>query len=103
MARAITQARYWAQHALAAFGAMRAHPAVDDARTVLDWINAGNRESFTQRDVQRALHRTFATAADAATALTVLEDHGFIRRAAARRGPGRRPVCFEVHPQAVTR
>ena len=38
MERAIMQARYWAEHAMAAFGAMRAHPALDDARAVLDWI-----------------------------------------------------------------
>lgn len=102
MARAIVQARYWAEHAMAAFGVMRAHPAVDEARAVLDWIAVGKQDRFTRRDVHRALHRTFATSAQAASALAVLEDHGYIRRAAVPRGPGRRTVRFEVHPRAVT-
>jgi len=101
MNRAIVQARYWAEHAMAAFGAMRAHPALDDARAVLDWI--GDRTSFTERDVYRALHRRFPTSAQAAVALSVLEDHGYIRRPEAPRRPGRKAVTYDVHPQAVTR
>lgn len=101
MARAITQSRYWAEHAMAAFGAMRAHPAIDDARAVLDWIGA--RTSFTERDVYRTMHRRFPTSAAAAVAISVLEDHGYIRRGEVPRGPGRRPVVYDVHPQAVTR
>lgn len=46
MARAIVQARYWAEHAMAAFGVMRAHPAVDEARAVLDWIAVGNKTAL---------------------------------------------------------
>ncbi len=103
MERAIMQARYWAEHAMAAFGAMRAHPALDDARAVLDWIRANDREKFTQRDVHRALHRRFETAANAATALSVLEDHGYIRQAAAPNRTGRKPIAYDVHPEAVTR
>ena len=102
MARAITQARYWADHALAAYGELRAHPGQDSARTVLAWI--GDRRTFTRRDVQRALHRQFPTAADADAALRVLEEHGYIRLAETARGPGRKTVAYDVHPNiAVTR
>jgi len=101
MERAIAQARYWAEHARAAFGAMRAHPAIEDARAVLEWI--GERKAFTQRDVHRGMHRRFETAPEAATALSVLEDHGYIRRADSPRGPGRKTITYDVHPKAVTR
>jgi hypothetical protein len=97
MARAITQARYWVDHAMAAFGAMRAHPALDDARSVLDWI--GDRTTFSERDVYRAMHRRFPTSAQAAPALSVLEDHGYIRRTPAPRRPGRRTANYEVYPR----
>lgn len=101
---ALAQANYWAEHAMAAFGAMRAHPAIEDARAVLDWI--GDRESFTKHDVYRQMHRRFPTSASASPALSVLEDHGYIRLAdsgAAPRRPGRKTVTYEVHPGAVTR
>ena len=100
MRRAISQARYWAEHAMAAFGAMRAHPAIDDARAALEWII--HREPptgpVTQRDVHRSLSRRFPTAADARVALDVLEEHGYIRQVPAPRGPGRKSVAYEVHP-----
>ncbi|HUY47763.1 MAG TPA: YfjI family protein [Streptosporangiaceae bacterium] len=104
MTRAITQARYWAEHAMTAFGAMRAHPAIDDARAVLEWIRSRDEpvKPFTQRDVHRVLQRRFPTAPAAACALDVLEDHGYIRRAEVPRGPGRKPVIYDVHPRAVT-
>lgn len=53
MGRAITQARYWAEHAMAAFGAMRAHPATEDARAVLEWI--GDRNSEEAQSARRTL------------------------------------------------
>jgi hypothetical protein len=104
MERAITQARYWAEHAMAAFGVMRAHPALDDARAVLEWLRGRDKPAagFTQRDVHRALQRRFPTAKDAATALGVLEEHGYTRQIEAPRGPGRKPIAYEVHPSGVT-
>jgi hypothetical protein len=103
MARAIDQARYWTEHAMAAFGAMRAHPAIEEARAVLDWI--GDKKSFKERDVYRAMHRRFPTSASALPALAVLDDHGYIRRVEpeAPPRPGRKTVAYEVHPKAVTR
>ena len=100
---ALAQANYWAEHAMAAFGAMRAHARTEDARAVLEWI--GDRQRLTLRDVHRGMQRRFATAQDALATLTFLEDHGYMRRLpdldASRRG--RKPVAYEVHPQAVTR
>ena len=103
MARAIAQGLYWVEHAMAAFGAMRAHPAIEDARAVIEWI--GDRKSFKERDVYRAMHRRFPTSASALPALSVLDDHGYIRRVEdqAPPRPGRKTVAYEVHPKAVTR
>ena len=104
MARAIEQARYWADHAMAAFGAMRQHAALDEARAILDWI--GDHKTFTVRELHRSMHRRFETSASLAAPLSVLDDHGYIRLADTEPGPkrpGRRTVTYEVHPQAVTR
>ena len=81
MERAIIQSRYWADHAMAAFGAMRAHPAIDDARAVLEYLSHRDdpRVLFTQREVHRGMQRRFERAKDVATALSVLEEHGSIR------------------------
>jgi hypothetical protein len=103
MCAALRQADYWAEHAMAAFGAMRAHARTEDARAVLGWIGA--RERFTLRDVHRGMQRRFATAQEALATLAFLEDHGYVRRVpdldTIRRG--RKPVAFEVHPEAMTR
>jgi hypothetical protein len=104
MSRALEQADYWAEHAMAAFGAMRAHARTEDARAVLEWITANHKKEFSLRDVHRGLHRRFETALEAQAAMSFLDDHGYVRRLPdepGRRGP--KPVRFEVHPEAVTR
>ncbi|GAB3969998.1 hypothetical protein GCM10029978_042470 [Actinoallomurus acanthiterrae] len=90
MRRAVDLARYFAEHTMVAFGVMRAHPALDDARSVLEWI--GERTGFKQREVQRALHRRFETVDGVAKALALLEDHGYIVTNGGGRvaGPARR-------------
>lgn len=100
MRRAVELSRYFADHAMAAFGVMRAHPALDDARAVLEWI--GDRTRFTPREVQRGLHRRFPTRADVAQPLALLEDHGYLRRVQPAPGrPGRPSVSYEVHPEVA--
>lgn len=104
MERAIIQARYWADHAMGAYGAMRSHPRVEDARAVLDWIaSKAPLESFSRRDVLRSLHRRLCTADAVGAALGVLREHGYIRPAEVLAGPGRKSDRYDVHPQAVTR
>lgn len=106
MARAIDLSRYYVAHACAAFGVMRAHPGIEDARAVLEKLNERDdpRANFTLREIHRSMHRRFERAADAANALTLLEDHGYIRRVPDTSTGGRRSVQYEVNPQgAVTR
>ncbi|MEV4245248.1 YfjI family protein [Streptosporangium canum] len=102
MERAIKLARYYIEHAMAAFGVMRAHPLLDDARAVLEWVKG--KGHFTRRDAHRGLQRRFETADDLARALELLEDHGYIRQVPTTATVGRKAVIYDVHPQmAVTR
>ncbi|MCW2920002.1 MAG: DnaB protein helicase protein [Actinomycetia bacterium] len=104
MRSAIGVGRYYAEHAMAAFGSMREAPSLDLARQVVAWLGKQpqeKRDSFTQRDVHRGMQSTFAAAADIAPILTTLEAHGYIRRlpAPARSPKGGRAKSpeFAVH------
>lgn len=94
---------YAAAHALAAFDRMGGNPKVDEARTLLTWIERTRPTSFTRRDAYRANRGGhFREVADIDPALAVLEDHGHIRMAQPpdRRGPGRKPSpVYFVHPR----
>jgi hypothetical protein len=97
MQRAITLARYYTGHAMAAFGVMRAHPLLDDARAVLEWI--GERKDFKPRDIHRAMRRRFETAEDVSAVLRLLDDHGYIRQVPTVSTGGRKPVVYQVNPK----
>lgn len=97
MKRAVTLGRYYVAHAMAAFGVMRAHPLLDSARAVLAWI--GDRDGFRLRDVHRGLQRRFNSAEEVAATLTLLEDHGYVRRIEAASTGGRKPVLYAVNPK----
>ena len=100
--------RYYLDHALAVYDLMgQSHPALDDAREVLDWItkhcNKTGRDTFTRRDALRGLHGRvrFATATDLEPALDLLTDHGHIRPQATQKTPrAAAPSVYEVHPRS---
>jgi replicative DNA helicase len=72
---------YFIEHARAVFDLMGADPRVDDACWLLDWISRTNRTQFSRRDAHAAAPRgRFRKAADLEPALTVLEEHGWLRR-----------------------
>jgi hypothetical protein len=74
-------ADYLVEHARAVFDLMGADPRVDDARWLLEWINRTNLAQFTRRDAHRAAPRgRSAKATDLDPALTLLEEHGWLRR-----------------------
>lgn len=97
MQRGIELAQYYAEHAMATFGVMRAHPLLDHARAVLEWI--GERADFKPRDVHRAMQRRFDSAEEVAKVLSLLEDHGYIREAPAQSTRGRRAVVYLANPK----
>jgi hypothetical protein len=105
-AGAIKLADYLVEHARAVFNLMGADPRVDDARWLLDWINRSGQTQFTRRDAHRAApQRRFPKATDLDPALTLLEEHGWLRRVDANspgpkggRPPSPRFLINPLHP-----
>jgi hypothetical protein len=96
-------AGYLVDHARAVFDLMGADPRVDDARWLLDWINRTGQVQFTRRDAHHAAPRgRFPKATNLDPALSLLEQHGWLRRVDADpSGPkGGRPPSprFLVNP-----
>jgi replicative DNA helicase len=103
---AVRIARYLTGHALVAFDAMGADPALADARYVLEWITRTGADSFTARELFSAVPRTrFPKMMDLHPALAMLETHGYIRQMAQpeRKRAGRPPSPrYLVHPGIET-
>ena len=97
--------RYFLGHALDVFDSMGADPRLDDARTVLDWIARDGCSIFTRRELFNGVRGSrFPKVTDVSPALTVLVDHGYIRRLdALSSGPsgGRPSTRYEAHPIAA--
>ena len=102
-AGAVRLAGYLVDHARAVFDLMGADPRVDDARWLLDWIARTGQTQFTRRDAHRAAPQgRFPKATNLDPALSLLEEHGYLRRVDADpSGPkGGRPPSprFLVNP-----
>jgi replicative DNA helicase len=103
LAGAARLAGYLVEHARAVFDLMGADPRVDDARWLLDWITRTGQVQFTRRDAHAAAPRgRFPKATSLDPALSLLEEHGYLRRVDADpSGPkGGRPPSprFLVNP-----
>ena len=102
LASAAQLAGYLIDHARAVFDLMGADPRVDDARWLLDWIGRTGQAQFSRRDAHVAARGRFRKAADLDPALSLLEEHGWLRRVDADpSGPkGGRPPSprFLVNP-----
>jgi replicative DNA helicase len=79
-AGAIRLAGYLVQHARAVFDLMGADSRVDDGRWLLDWIGRTNQVQFSRRDAHQAARGRFRKATDLEPALSLLEEHGWLRR-----------------------
>lgn len=106
MRDAVALAEYFASHALAVFDVMGADPTVDRARSVLEALRIHRWNEVSKRDLMVKLSRSeFPTAADLDPALTLLEDHGYVRAQPVIRTGGRgRPPSprYTVHPHLTT-
>ncbi len=93
---------YLIQHALAAFGEMRADPRLVLARRILGWIERKALTEFTLRECQQAHKgsRALLTAEELQPALAVLTEHGYIRAAGSAQATGGRPssASYAVNP-----
>ncbi|EFL17641.1 YfjI family protein [Streptomyces sp. C] len=97
---------YFTAHAQHVFDAMGAAPAQDAARQVLAHLGDARLTGFTRRDLFRQLSRgDFPTMADLDPALSLLEEHGWIRQQPPppRTGRGGRPPSpkYDAHPRLV--
>jgi hypothetical protein len=80
-ASALRLASYLIDHAQAVFDLMGADPRVADARWLLDWITRTGQAQFTRRDAHAAAPRgRFPKATSLDPALSLLEEHGWLRR-----------------------
>jgi len=108
MAAATTLGDYFTAHALTVFDAMGADPARDAARLLLAHLETSPMGGgFTKRELFRVLGRgDFPTMADLDPALTLLEDHGWVRQQTPppRSGKGGRPPSprYPAHPALCT-
>ena len=105
LTQAVRIGTYFAEHARAALGLL-GESETGDASYVLDYLARKGIENFTIRSLHVELPRgRFTTAEDVSAAVTVLDDHGYVRARLQpeRQGPGRRPSPgYDVHPQVTT-
>jgi replicative DNA helicase len=78
---AIRLADYLIDHARAVFDLMGADSCTDAARWLLDWITRTNQIQFSRRDAHMVTPRgRFPKATDLEPALSLLEEHRYLRR-----------------------
>ncbi len=81
MAAATELGVYFTAHALDVFSVMSADPAHESAVTVLAQLVSSNPAQFTKRELFRMLRRAeFPAISDLDPALSLLEEHGWIRQ-----------------------
>lgn len=106
MRSAIELARYFIEHAKAAYGEMGADAALEGARLLIDWLcRDPSRSQFSRRDAYNSHRAFFPKAVDVDPTLELLEEHGFIRpRAMQKPGKSGRPPSqvYEVNPCVPT-
>lgn len=103
---ACTLIDYYTQHALAAYDKMSADPTADRAHALLAWIRNTGAARFTARDAFRGQSRNrFPKMTDLDPALTLLEQHGYLRRLpsapTAARGGRPQAATYETHPDTT--
>jgi hypothetical protein len=123
-AHAIELARYFLEHARAAFDAMGLDAGTGDARAVLEWVVANRKERLTEREAFTALVHRFEKMDRFSPVLADLEERGYLYRVpwvrpegrtgrapsptflvnpAAFRPPGRAPAAEPAEPAELGR
>ena len=78
MQRALNLASILADHAKVAFSFMGSDPAMEVARTILQWIQQSPREEFTLRDCLRDLDGKYKNTSEINPGLNVLVERGYL-------------------------
>jgi hypothetical protein len=97
--RALDLCRVLIQHAEAAFAMLGADDTDADALAVLRWIKAGERQDFTRREAQRAMHGRFAKVERLERALSALRDLYIISGEKKASTGGRASAFYLVNPK----
>ena len=100
MANAIRIARYYIEHARAAFSLMGADITTKQSKYVLNAIRSSGLAEFSKRDIMR-LCRSFKKAEDLQPVLDQLTDYGYIsvKETGVYSGKGRPPAqSYTVNP-----
>jgi len=96
MTAALALAGYFTDHARVVFGVMGADPVVEDAGAVLRWLRDHKAAETTTRDIYTSKDWDVDRAR---TALSVLEEYGWVKLAERPPGPGRFAERWTVHPK----
>ncbi len=103
MRNAIRVARYFIEHARAAYNVMGADAEVEGAKALYEWTKALAEPSFIKRDAFNELRSRFRTVAEMERPLEILCERGYLREAQRdappQRGRPSSPV-FEINPAA---
>ena len=89
-------------HAQCVFALMERDPAIDSAEKLLAWAIERGEPSFTVRDCFRAHQGRFKRVDAMLPILSLMEQHGYIRRIPQSSAGGRKPseIC-EVNPAVL--
>jgi hypothetical protein len=99
MEEAIELATRLISHAQQVFALMDRDPALDNAEKVVSWIARQGTPAFTVRDCFRAHQERFQRVDAMLPTLTLLQQHGYIRRVPRGSAGGRPPSdLYEVNP-----
>jgi hypothetical protein len=96
---AITLGGVLISNSLAAFRIMQKPEKIEHAEKLLAWIRRNDETEFHLRDVFRSNQSRFGEMAAMLPAVTLLQDHGYIRPKDREKKPGRPPDVFEVNPE----
>lgn len=99
MKAAIKMGHVLADHAQAVFELMGADPALDGAKTILNWIQRQKLKRFSFRDCHYAHKSRFKRAKEMDPSIEVLEERHFIRELDKENKPHRPSRMFEVNSQ----
>lgn len=94
---AIELARYYSQHAEAAFGVMSSDAGTESARVILEWIENNPKMVFSRRDCYRGLRKHFSSPDSMGASFKLLYQLGYLRQVE-ESGRGKSGLNYEVNP-----